>query len=111
MSRAGRNRQELALAFFDLDHFKTINDRFGHEAGDALLREFGGILSSQGPPVDVVPRLGGDEFAALLPPTPLHGALTFAERVRTVVAHHTVPYGANALTTTVSVRAALLPEA
>ena len=76
------NDAPLSLVVFDLDRFKSINDRFGHPAGDAVLRRFGdtvrGILRED----DRVGRLGGEEFALLLPGMSLGAAFAVAERVR-----------------------------
>jgi diguanylate cyclase (GGDEF)-like protein len=72
----------LSLLLVDLDHFKLVNDRFGHQAGDQLLRKFAARTLVHLRDVDVAARLGGDEFALLLPETALDGAETVAERLR-----------------------------
>ncbi|MGB2952598.1 MAG: diguanylate cyclase [Gaiellaceae bacterium] len=84
--RTQRIGGSLALVLADIDDFKSINDRFGHGAGDAVLRKFGEALSSDGRQVDLPARYGGEEFAILLPETELAGALKLAERLRTKVA-------------------------
>jgi diguanylate cyclase (GGDEF)-like protein len=72
----------LSLVIFDLDHFKSINDRFGHPVGDAVLRRFGDTVRATLRQNDSVGRIGGEEFALLLPDTNLVTALEIAERVR-----------------------------
>lgn len=67
-ARQGRSREGAAIAYFDLDGFKTINDRFGHGAGDAVLVEVGRRLEAAIRATDAVARIGGDEFAVLLEP-------------------------------------------
>ena len=76
--RYGRN---YAIVMFDLDHFKKVNDTFGHEAGDAVLAAFAKILKKQARSVDIVGRFGGEEFLALLSDTNLQGGVTFANKV------------------------------
>ena len=110
-SRADRTHQDLALATFDLDNFKSINDHHGHQAGDVVLKMFGSLMRQEGRTADIVARVGGDEFAALLPSTTLNGALNYAERVRIRIERTAVPFGPEPLTTTVSVGAALFSEA
>jgi len=82
LARARRNGRPLALVLVDLDHFKGINDRWGHQAGDAALRRL--VDSARGAlrAVDCVARLGGDEFALLLPDTDLHGAGVVAGKLQ-----------------------------
>ncbi|MBV8379198.1 MAG: GGDEF domain-containing protein [Paucibacter sp.] len=76
----------LALLMLDLDHFKEINDRHGHAAGDAVLREFAERVRSQLRPNDVCARWGGEEFVVLLPCATLAQACEVGERLRQVVA-------------------------
>ena len=84
--QAARNQAPLALLMIDADHFKTFNDRLGHQAGDACLRAIAGVMSQRvSRPADVVARFGGEEFAVLLPDTPLEGACHVAEIIRTAV--------------------------
>jgi diguanylate cyclase (GGDEF)-like protein len=80
--RALRHGTPLALLVADLDHFKAVNDRHGHEQGDRVLRAVGQVLAEQCRSVDVVARLGGEEFAVLMPNTDLEGATDVAERLR-----------------------------
>lgn len=82
LRRAQRYRQQLSFLFFDLDDFKEVNDRHGHETGDTVLREASRLLRQSVRDVDVCARYGGEEFAVLLPETGRPGAAAVAERVR-----------------------------
>src|SRR3954453_1571480 len=83
--RALRSSRPLSIVVDDLDHFKHLNDRFGHAAGDLALRRFGEIASSASRRIDAVARIGGEEFALLLPDTEQHAAYLLAERLRRAV--------------------------
>ncbi|CAA7627890.1 Response regulator containing a CheY-like receiver domain and a GGDEF domain [Candidatus Terasakiella magnetica] len=85
MERALRYGNALSVVMIDLDHFKRINDRYGHATGDAVLKETVETLRQGMRDLDVLGRLGGEEFAILLPETPLTGALELAERLRQAV--------------------------
>ncbi|HEY4547849.1 MAG TPA: GGDEF domain-containing protein [Pedomonas sp.] len=85
LARADRSHIWPALLVLDLDHFKSINDRFGHAAGDEVLRRFGALIKSCTRAGDIVARMGGEEFAALLPSTDLARATSVAERIRTTL--------------------------
>lgn len=74
--------ETLSLALLDLDNFKSVNDDFGHEAGDAVLRALEKLLLGSLPPEAFVGRFGGDEYAAALPEAPAEGALILLEEVR-----------------------------
>lgn len=88
---AARPADELALLAFDVDHFKEINDRYGHVVGDEVLRQLGGCLRELIRRDDVACRLGGDEFVVLCPRTPVGDAIRLAERLRTAAAHLPAP--------------------
>lgn len=91
---ATRMRQPLSLIMIDLDHFKEINDRAGHEAGDIALRMLADALRSELRAVDTAARFGGDEFAVILPQATAEGAMLVAERVRSRIEQIDVPsYG------------------
>jgi diguanylate cyclase (GGDEF)-like protein len=81
LARADRDGREVALALFDVDDFKSINDRHGHPAGDAALRGFAAILRDEARVSDVVCRFGGEEFAVLLPNTGTADATRYTVRV------------------------------
>jgi len=75
------NRQPLCALMMDMDHFKEINDTYGHQAGDQALRQIGGVISASFRQADVYGRLGGEEFAVLLPNTSLETARAIAEQL------------------------------
>lgn len=81
METARRYDRELSLVLFDIDSFKEINDAKGHEAGDAALREFAGLLKSVARKADIICRYGGDEFAVILPETSAENAELFVGRI------------------------------
>jgi len=84
-ARSSRQCNEVALLVLDLDHFKSINDRFGHGMGDETLRAVAGALQTCVRGNDVIARFGGEEFVILLPDTDSTGALVVAERCRAAV--------------------------
>jgi two-component system cell cycle response regulator len=79
--RAQRYGDYLSLIMVDLDHFKQVNDRFGHPEGDAVLRESAGLIRASLRDPDICARYGGEEFAVILPKTHMSGALAVAERI------------------------------
>ena len=85
-ARAQRYETPLAVLMADLDFFKSINDRYGHAGGDAVLRNFAAVLSGLLRDSDCAGRIGGEEFAVLLPHTTLEGARAFAERLMECIA-------------------------
>jgi diguanylate cyclase (GGDEF)-like protein len=86
ISRAERFGGSLALILADLDDFKQVNDRYGHQAGDDVLQTFADILRTTVREIDLPARYGGEEFAVLLPQTDLEGAHQLAERLRRALA-------------------------
>jgi two-component system, cell cycle response regulator len=87
VARAQRTGTSLALIVVDLDHFKAINDTYGHEVGDQVLRHVGAALSSGCRGVDLAARFGGEEFVVIVPGASVLGVTVAAERFRTLVAH------------------------
>ena len=85
LNQAHRTQAPFAMLFIDLDHFKHINDQYGHEAGDTVLKSVGAKLMSIVRQSDVVGRIGGEEFSVLLPHTDQDGALNMAEKVRSEI--------------------------
>jgi diguanylate cyclase (GGDEF)-like protein/putative nucleotidyltransferase with HDIG domain len=82
IERALRSSRPLAILIGDLDHFKHLNDRYGHAAGDLALKRFAEIATLASRRIDAVARIGGEEFALLLPETEQHAAYLLAERLR-----------------------------
>lgn len=82
VARYERSKNVFALILVDIDHFKKVNDLFGHTVGDAVLRSFAGLLLQEMREIDVVGRTGGEEFGVLLPDTTLENATVTAERIR-----------------------------
>ncbi len=92
VAAARRSGRPLGCLMVDLDHFKTVNDTYGHQAGDAVLVEVARRLEETKRASDVLVRYGGEEFLALLPDTDLDGALTVAEKIRAALAAAAVVY-------------------
>ncbi len=86
LAHAGRDGRPIALATFDIDHFKQINDEHGHVVGDRALVHIARLLAGESRGIDVAARLGGEEFAVLMPGSDRAGAEGFAERVRYALA-------------------------
>ena len=99
-----------SLILVDIDDFKVVNDTYGHEAGDAVLRQLGKILSDGVRTVDVCARYGGEEMVVLLPQTPIAGATELAERLRTAVADRAVLFEGTPIRVTASFGIAGYPE-
>jgi diguanylate cyclase (GGDEF)-like protein len=108
--RAGRFGRRLAVLVLDLDHFKEINDRHGHAAGDAVLVEFAQRLRHEIREVDVAFRQGGEEFALLLPETDEVGGVAVAERLGEAIRRVPIEINENHVTVTVSIGVAVFPD-
>jgi diguanylate cyclase (GGDEF)-like protein len=104
-ARRERTEEPISVLAFDLDHFKSINDRFGHQAGDEMLRLFATVARGSLRAGDIVGRLGGEEFVALLPGS-LADATIAAERLRIAFAGATIEVDGRPIAATVSVGAA-----
>src|SRR5207237_2583695 len=85
VARSARLDTPLALVLFDLDHFKQINDRCGHQAGDDVLRSAADAIRARVRETDLAARIGGEEFALILPGTDRQGAVSLAEHLRRAV--------------------------
>lgn len=83
--RARRQARPLGCLLLDLDHFKSVNDRFGHPAGDRVLRQVGAILAAEVRKYDIVGRIGGEEFLIVVTEAPLVSLVDLAERIRVAV--------------------------
>ena len=102
LRRARRSQTPVSLIMFDLDHFKDVNDRYGHLCGDAVLSAVGKRMKEVLRGSDLKCRYGGEEFLVLLPETPLHGARRVAETLRREIAERPVPWSGEGLTITAS---------
>lgn len=117
LNRHQRYNQPLSLLLMDLDHFKSINDTFGHQAGDAVLKEIGEVLRNTVRSTDFAARYGGEEFVAILPQTMEDQARVLAERLRETISQATFshPLGDFQVTMSIGIASlkpgALKPEA
>jgi diguanylate cyclase (GGDEF)-like protein len=107
IARATRYRHPLCLVLVDVDHFKNINDRHGHDRGDSALKEVCRVITSQSRVESAVCRFGGDEFAVLLPEASWEGGRIYAERIRAAIGRTSFPHGAPV---TISVGLAAFPD-
>ena len=104
ISRLNRNPQPLSMLMLDIDYFKQVNDRFGHQQGDKVLVQFASILKNRKRAYDQCARIGGEEFAILLPDTDHKGALRVAEDIRnSVTSSNFMPEEGNRLQITASI--------
>jgi diguanylate cyclase (GGDEF)-like protein len=102
LRRARRNQLPVSMIMFDLDHFKDVNDRYGHLCGDAVLSAVGKRMKEVLRGSDLKCRWGGEEFLVLLPETPLHGARRVADTLRREIADRPIPWAGEGLTVTAS---------
>ena len=98
MHRVGRS---LSILMLDIDHFKRYNDRYGHQAGDEILKQITNILKETARTTDVVARYGGEEFAVVLPKTDKEGAMQMAERFQMAIRTH--PWEQHTLTVSMGI--------
>jgi diguanylate cyclase (GGDEF)-like protein len=111
LARAARAGRPLAVVLADIDHFKAVNDTYGHATGDAVLRGVAKILQGCARSTDVVARYGGEEFALLLPETDMAGGKQIAERIRTLMEAHRFETELGPLGCTLSLGIAGWPDA
>jgi diguanylate cyclase (GGDEF)-like protein len=110
-ARVNRYKDNLSLLMVDLDHFKSVNDSYGHPAGDRVLQKVAQAMDSQLRASDTLYRYGGEEFVILLPETDRTGALTVAESIRRKVADTAIVIdGQHTITITVSIGVACFPQ-
>lgn len=103
LNRAKRYHQALSLIFIDLDHFKEINDQFGHSVGDQFLKQISQKLSSLFRTTDLVARYAGDEFVAILPATASEGAMILAKRIQEALGVYQIMVRGRTLQVSVSI--------
>ncbi len=115
LARAERRGTSLAVLMIDIDHFKRLNDTFGHQVGDVVLRDLSAILSRELREIDTAARYGGEEFILLLPETDLPGAKLVANRLRSAVEQAAFAIGTNSASgqrtehVTISIGVSLFP--
>ncbi len=102
VSEANRHKRSLALVMLDLDHFKSINDTYGHPVGDAILKVVSNKITELMRDEDTLARYGGEEFAVILPETTIVGAIKLAERIRKAVAELVITINNVSLQVTIS---------
>lgn len=110
LRRARRYRLPVAMLMIDIDRFKQVNDRFGHLAGDELLRQVGAVLTRELRATDIHARFGGEEFIALLVQTPAADVVPTAERVRRAIAGLSVESLGSLFSTTASIGTAAVAD-
>ncbi len=108
-SDSRRHGYPLSVVLLDLDHFKQVNDTYGHSAGDEVLRTFAGRMHRELRAGDIGGRWGGEEFLVILPHTDLEGAFTIADRIRSATAAEPVALDGRRITVTISGGCALGP--
>ena len=100
--KARRYKRHLSVIMLDVDHFKEVNDRFGHGMGDAALIEIAMMCRAQIRSEDFVGRMGGEEFCICCPETDLKGATLLAERIRVTILDHAITHADDTCTCTIS---------
>ncbi|HNW81658.1 MAG TPA: GGDEF domain-containing protein [bacterium] len=101
-SRCKRYGHSLSLVMFDIDHFKNVNDTYGHLAGDAVLTNLSKLFGKYFRSVDFIARYGGEEFTVILPETPINGALLTTERIRLAVSQNEIYINQHTIKITIS---------
>ncbi|HKE14509.1 MAG TPA: diguanylate cyclase [Kofleriaceae bacterium] len=110
LERSARHGHKAAMLLLDIDHFKKVNDTYGHPIGDEVLRQVAQVLGKAVRVIDIPARYGGEEFAVVLESTDLPGALNLAERIREDVGRLEVPTDKGPLTVTTSIGVAAFPD-
>lgn len=107
---AERTDQKFSIILTDIDHFKSVNDTYGHPVGDAVLKRVAAIFTARARKVDIVARYGGEEFVIVLPDTDREGAATFANRLREEIAEQTITSDNGSFSVTLSLGVAEFPS-
>ncbi|MFA5985726.1 MAG: diguanylate cyclase [Parcubacteria group bacterium] len=110
IQRSQRRSLIFSVLFFDIDHFKQINDEYGHLCGDHVLQKFAQLLQENSRKEDLVVRYGGEEFVIVLPDTHKDDALQHAERLRQLIANASIAWGDRTIVITSSVGCASYPQ-
>jgi diguanylate cyclase (GGDEF)-like protein len=110
LGRADRHNFRVAILLTDIDHFKKVNDTYGHPTGDAVLKRVAAILKGSARKIDIVARYGGEEFALVLEGTDKVGARQLAERIREEVAAQTFDSAKGPFKVTLSLGVAVYPD-
>ena len=110
LARAKRYSQELNILLMDLDYFKQVNDKYGHESGDNVLIEVAKILNTFTREGDTLARIGGEEFVLALPHTDIEGAVILAERIRSTIESNKWQSNGNVMEVTISIGIAALAD-
>jgi eukaryotic-like serine/threonine-protein kinase len=110
IAEARRCGHALGAILMDIDHFKEINDYYGHATGDAVLRQLVDVVTLLGRPSDLFARIGGDEFAILLPGSDREDCLALADRLRQAVAEAQIEVGGLSIPVTASLGVAMLAD-
>ncbi len=110
IKRATRFKRNLALIMVDIDHFKLLNDNYGHQTGDEVLKRVAGILRKAVRTHDLPVRYGGEEFALVLPETDMVGAVAVAERIRKTIEKEVIEYGGAVIQKTASFGVSVFPD-
>jgi two-component system cell cycle response regulator len=106
---AERTGQKFSIILTDIDHFKSVNDTYGHPVGDAVLKRVAAIFTQRARKVDIVARYGGEEFVIVLPDTDAEGAAVFANRLREEIAAQTITSDNGSFSVTLSLGVAAYP--
>jgi diguanylate cyclase (GGDEF)-like protein len=102
ISRARRHKRALSLIMFDIDHFKNVNDTYGHLAGDHVLKSLSELIRSRVRREEIVARYGGEELVVLMPETDVDGAFQLAEQIRSRVETHEFSFSGRTVRITIS---------
>jgi two-component system cell cycle response regulator len=110
LERSARHGHKAAVLLCDVDHFKKVNDNYGHPIGDEVLRQVARVLKGAVRVIDIPARYGGEEFAVVLEATDLEGAMRLAERIREDVGRLEIPTDKGPLSVTMSIGVAAFPD-
>jgi two-component system cell cycle response regulator len=110
LRQSERYGKRVSLLLCDIDHFKSVNDTYGHPVGDVVLKGVAALLGTEARTTDVVARYGGEEFAVVMPETDALGAMVIAERIRERVAKRVFDTGQGPLRVTMSIGVATFPD-